>query len=149
MVNEILPCGTQSPQHTLNYKGISNKSNGPLCNRTGKRHMKRCSASLIISSAHSLSHVRLFVTPWTTARQASLSITNSQGLLKLMPIELVMPSNHLILCHPFLLPPSVFPNIRVFSSESALRIRWPKYWSFSFNISPSNEYLGLISFRMD
>ena len=144
MVNEILPCGTQSPQHTLNYKGISNKSNGPLCNRTGKRHMKRCSASLIISSAHSLSHVRLFATPWTTARQASLSITNSQGLLKLMPIELVMPSNHLILCLPLLLLPSTFPSIKVFSNESARRIRRRKYWSFSFSISPSNEYSGLI-----
>ena len=96
-----------------------------------------------------LSHVWLVVTPWTAARQASLSITNSQSLLKLMSIELVMPSNHLILCHPLLLPPSIFPSIRVFSSESALRIKWPKYWSFSFNISPSNEYSGLISFRMD
>ena len=86
--------------------------------------------------------------PWTAAHQASLSITNSQSLLKLMSIELVMPSNHLILCRP-LLPPSTFPSIRVFSSESVLRIRWPKYWSFSFGISPSNEYSGLISFRMD
>ena len=91
------------------------------------------------SSVRSLSHVRLFATPWTAARQASLSITNSQGLLKLMSIESVMPSNHLILCRPLLLL-WIFPSIRVFSSESALRIRWPKYWSFSFNISPSNEY---------
>ena len=97
----------------------------------------------------SVSHVRLLATPWTAAHQASLSITNSQSLLKLMSIELVMPSNHLILCHPLLLPPSIFPSIRVFSNESALRFRWPKYWSFSFNISPSNEYSGLISFRMD
>ena len=89
------------------------------------------------------------VTPWTAARQASLSITNSQSLLKLMSIESVMPSNHLILCHPLLLPPSIFPSIRVFSSESVLCIRWPKYWNFSFNISPSNEYSGLISFRID
>ena len=96
-----------------------------------------------------LSHVRLFVTPWTAACQASLSITNSRSLLKPMSIELVMPSTHLILCHPLLLPPSVFPRIRVFSSESVLRIRWPKYWSFSFSISPSDEYSGLISFRMD
>ena len=96
-----------------------------------------------------LSCVRLFVTPWTAAHQASLSITNSRSLLKLMSIELVMPSNHLILCHPLLLLPSIFPSISVFSNESALRIRWPKYWSFSFNISPSNEYLGLISIRMD
>ena len=101
------------------------------------------------SSVQSLSPVRLFVTPWTAARQVSLSITNSQSLLKLMSIELVMPSNHLILCRPLLLPTSIFPSIRVFSKESALCIRWPKYWSFSFNISPSNEYSGLISFRMD
>ena len=89
------------------------------------------------------------VTPWTAAHQASLSITNSQSLLKFMSIKLVMPSNHLILCHPLLLLPSIFPSIRVFSNESALCIRWPKYWSFSFNISPSNEYSGLISFRID
>ena len=88
-------------------------------------------------------------TPWTAARHASLSITNSQNLPKLMSIELVMPSNHLILCRPLLLLPSIFPSIRVFSNESALHIRWPKYWSFSFNISPSNEHPGLISFRMD
>ena len=85
----------------------------------------------------------------TAERQASLSITNSQSLLKLTSVELVMPSNHLILCHPLLFPPSNFPSIRVFSNESVLRFRWPKYWSFSFNISPSNEYLGLITFRMD
>ena len=101
------------------------------------------------SSIQSLSRVQLFATPWTAARQASLSITNSQSLPKLMSIESVMPSNHLILCHPLLLLRSIFPNIRVFSNESALRIRWPKYWSFSFSISPSNEYSGLISFRMD
>ena len=94
-------------------------------------------------------HVRLFVTPWTTARQASLSITNSRSLLKLMSIESVMPSNHLILCRPLLLLPSIFPSIRVFSSKLGLHIRWPKYWSFSFSISPSNEYLGLISLRID
>ena len=88
-------------------------------------------------------------TPWTAAHQASLSITNSQSLLKLMSIKSVMPSNHLILCHPLLLLPSIFPSIRVFSSESALCIRWPKYWSFSFSISPSNECSGLISFRME
>ena len=100
-------------------------------------------------SVQSLSHVRLFVTPWTAAHQASLSFTNSQSLLKLMSIELVMPSNHLIFCHPLLLSLSIFPSIRIFSKESALRIKWPKDWSFSFSISPSNEYLGLISFRMD
>ena len=98
------------------------------------------------SSVQLLSRVRLFVTPWTTARQASLSITNSWSFFKLMSIELVMPSNHLILCRPLLFPPSIFPSIRVFSNESVLRIRWPKDWSFSFNISPSNEYSGLISF---
>ena len=101
------------------------------------------------SSVQSLSRVWLFVTPWTAACQASLSITNSWSLPKLMSIESVMPSNHLILCHPLLLLPSIFPSIRVSSNESALRIRWPKYWSFSFNISPSNEHPGLISFRMD
>ena len=95
-----------------------------------------------------LSRVWLFATPWTAARQSSLSITNSRSLLKLMYTELAMPSNHLILCRP-LLPSSIFPSTRVFSNESALCIRWPKYWSFCFNISPSNEYWGLISFRMD
>ena len=100
-------------------------------------------------SVQSLSRVWLFATAWTAVRQASLSITNSQSLLKLMSIMLVMPSNHFILCHPLLLPPSIFPSIRVFSSESVLLIRWPKFWNFSFSISPSNEYAGLISFRMD
>ena len=95
-----------------------------------------------------LSCVQLFATPWTTAPQASLSITNSWSLFKLMSIASVMPSDHLILCHPLLLLPSIFPNIRVFSSESVLHIRWPEFWNFSFSISPSNEYLGLISFRM-
>ena len=95
------------------------------------------------------SHVRLFMTLWTAARQASLSITNSRSLLKLMSIMSVIASNHLILCCPLLLPPSIFPSIRVFSNKSALRIRWQKYWSFSFSISPSNEYSGLISFWMN
>ena len=99
-------------------------------------------------SVQLLSCVPLFATPWTAAHQASLSITNSQSLFKLMSIESVMPSNHLILCHS-LLPPSIFPSIRLFSNESALCIRWPKYWSFSFSISPSNEYSGLISLGMD
>ena len=102
---------------------------------------------LVSQSVQLLSCVQLFVTPWTAACQAALSITNSRSLLQLMSIESVMPSNHLILCHPLLLLPSIFPNIRVFSNESALHIRWPKYWSFS--ISPSNEYSGLISFRID
>ena len=101
------------------------------------------------SSVQSLSRVQLFVTPWTAACQASLSITNSQSSPKPMSIESVMPSNHLILCCPLLLLPSIYPSIRVFSNESVLCIRWPKYWSFSFNISPSNEHSGLISFRMD
>ena len=108
----------------------------------------RTEVSSIWFSSVTLS-VQLFVTPWTTARQASLSITNSQSLLKLMSIELVMPSNHRILCCPLLLLPSIFPSIRIFSNESALGIRWPKYWNFSFNISPSSEHSGLISFRMD
>ena len=103
----------------------------------------------LFSSVQSLSRVRLFVAPWTAARQASLSITNSQSLLKLMSIEAVMPSNHLILCCPLLLLPSIFPSIRVFSNESVFRIRWPKYWSFSFIISHSNEYSRLTSFRID
>ena len=101
------------------------------------------------SSVQSLSCVQLFATPLTVAQQASLSITNSQSLLKLMSIESVMPSNHFILCHPLLLLPSIFPSIRVFSNESVLRIRWPKYWRFSYSISPSNEQSGQISFRMD
>ena len=101
------------------------------------------------SSVQLLSHVRLFATPWTAVLQASLSTINCLSLLKLMSIESVMPFNHLILCHLLLLLPSIFPRIKVFSNESVLRIRWPKYWSFSFSISPSNEYSGLISFRID
>ena len=115
-----------------------------------KKHMKRYSTPLLIqfNSVQSLSRLQLFAISWTTAHQASLSITNSRSLLKPMSIESVMPSNHLILCRPLLLP-SIFPSIRVFSNQSALCISWPKYWSFSFNISPSNEHSGLISFRMD
>ena len=101
------------------------------------------------NSVQLLSHVQLFVTPWAAAHQAFLSIASSQSLLKLMSVDSVMPSNHLILCHPLLLLPSICPSIRVFSNESVLHIRWPKYWNFSFSISPSNEYSGLISFRMD
>ena len=103
----------------------------------------------MFTSVQSLSHVQLFATTRTAARQDSLSITNSPSLLKHMSVESVMPSNHLILCHPLLLLPSTFPSIRVFSNESVLCITWPKYWSFSFNISPSNEHSGLISFRID
>ena len=121
----------------------------PLCGRITSHYSSGPFTFDQFSSVQSLSHVQLFSTPWTTACQASLSITNSQSLLKLMSIESVIPSNHLILCCPLLLLPSVFPSIRVFSNESARCIRWPKYWSFSFNISPSNEHPGLISFRMD
>ena len=105
-------------------------------------------SSVQFNSVQLLSHVQLFATPWTTACQASLSITNSWSLAKLVSIESVMPSNHLILCYPLLLLASILPSIRVFSNESAPQIRWPKYWSFSFNISPSSEHSGLISFRM-
>ena len=105
-------------------------------------------AAIIIYSVQLLSYVWLFVTLWTAAHQASLS-TNSRSLLELTSVKSVMPSNHLILCHPLLFPPSIFPSIRVFSSESLLHIRWPKYWNFSFNISPSNEYSGLTSFRIE
>ena len=111
--------------------------------------MSKWNFSIQFSSVQSLSCVWLIVTPWTAAGQASLSITISQSLLKLMSIELLMPSNHLILCRPHLLSPSIFPRIRVFNSESVLRLMWPTYWSFSFSISPSNGYSGLISFRMD
>ena len=111
--------------------------------RIGLRNLPR------IFPVQSFSHVQLFATPWTTACQASLSITNSQSLLKLMSIESVMPSNHLTICHSLLLLPPILPSIRVFSNESTLRVRWPKYWSFSFSIIPSKEHPGLISFRID
>ena len=123
-----------------------------LCSRIGGQNVQFYVLDVKIlqfSSVQSLSHVQLFATPWTAARQASLSITNSWSLLRLISIESVMPSNYLIFGHPLLLPPSIFPSIRVFSNESALCIKWPKYWSFSFNISPSSEYSGMISFRMD
>ena len=130
-----------------------------LLSKTGLFKRKSCRRSLkaysitfcnkSFSSVQSLSHVQLFATPWIAAHQASLSITNSRSLLKLMSIELVMPSSHLILWRPLLLLPPIAPSIRVFSSESALRMRWPEYWSFSFSISPSSEHPGLISFRMD
>ena len=123
-----------------------------LCNLIGVDKWWQYSSSFrnyYISSVQSLSCVPLFATPWTSARQASLSITKSQSPPKLMSIKLVMPSNHFILCRPLLHLPSIFPSIRVFSNDSALCIRWPKYWSSSFNSSPSNEHPGLISFRMD
>ena len=116
---------------------------------TNKLMLSHRNWKVTISSVQSLSRLWLFATSWTVARQASLSITNSQSLLKFMSIESVMPSNYLILCHPLLLPPSLFSSIRDFWNELVLHIRWPKYWSFSFSISPSNEYPGLISFRMD
>ena len=115
---------------------------GAHCMHTQCRCVHMCSVQL-------LSCVWLFATPWTAARQASLSITSSQSLLKLMSVKSVMPSSHLILCRPLLLLPSILPSFRVFSNKSVLRIRWPKYWSFSFSIGPSNEYSGLLSFRMD
>ena len=110
---------------------------------------RRATWSAPLSSVQPLSHVRLFATPWTAARQASLSITNPWSLLTLMSIESVIPSNHLILCHPLLLLPSIFPSLKVFSNESVLHVRWPNYWSFSFSINPSNEHSVLIAFRMD
>ena len=112
-------------------------------------HLKKYYVSIKCQSVQLLSRVQFFANPCTAARQASLSITNSRSLLKLMSIESMMPSNHLIICHPLLLSSSIFPSIRVFSKESVLHIRWPKYWSFSFSISPYNEYSGLLSFRMD
>ena len=121
----------------------------PSASSTQSLHWALLESLINSFSSVQFSHVQLFATTWIAARQASLSITNSRSLLKLMPIESVMPSNHLILCHLLLLPPSIFPSIRVFSKESLLCIRWPNYWSFSFSISPSNEYSGLISFRMD
>ena len=135
----------------FNVMALSRTSTG-LCERFMHTHKCKCRLKASISSVQFssvTSHVRLFATPWTTVCQASLSSTNSQSLPQLMFIESVMPSNHLILCRPLLLLPSIFPSIKVFSNESALRIRWPKYWSFSFNISPTNEHPGLICFRMD
>ena len=120
-----------------------------LMTTVGPRLVKAIRSCFQFTSVQSLSRVRLFMTPWTAARQASLSITNSQSWLKLLSIESVMPSNHLILCRPLLLLPSIFPSISVFSEESVLHVRWSKDWSFSFNISPSNEHPGLIFFRMD
>ena len=129
-------------QNQYNIVKFKNKIKKKRVMQTWSRTMGSLSSVLL------LGHAWFFATPWSEARQASLSITNFQSLLKLMSIELVMPSNHLILCHPLLLP-SIFPSIRVFSNESVLCIRWPKYWSFSFRISPSDEYSGLISFRID
>ena len=120
-----------------------------MCLNLNDYQFKKSEYSYQFSSVQSLSRVRLFATPWTTAHQASLSITNFRSPPKPMSVASMMPSNHIIPCHPLLLLPSIFPSIRVFSNESALHIRWPKYWSFSFSVSPSNEHPGLISFRMD
>ena len=130
----------QSPSWGTSHRECRNKDTETLL---------ACFPEMISSVSQFSRSVRPFATPWTAARQASLSIINSQSLLKLMSVESVMPSNHLILCCPLLFLPSIFPNIRVFSKESVLCIRWPKYWSFSFSISPSNGYSGLIFFRMD
>ena len=136
---------THTHTHTYTHK--------PSCTKlTWVAHLKlfaKVKAKNPFSSVQSLSNVWLFMTPWTTVRQISLSITNSQSLLKLMSIRSLMPSNHLIFCRPLVLLPLIFHSVRVFSNESVLRIRWPKYWSFSFSISSSNQYSGLISFRMD
>ena len=147
MKPRILECSKyQQPKwasHSIHYF-----INGKTFTQRGK-WLAQAYTEKLFSSVQSLSCVRFFATPWIAAHQASLSITNSQSSVKLMPIELVMPSSHLILCHPLLLLSPVPPSIRVFSNESTLRMRWPKYWSFSFSISPSNEHPGLISFRMD
>ena len=135
---------------SFNEKGLLFKEGEEYHSAWNACHCQLCILSILqFSSVQLLSCVRLFLTPWTAALQASLSITNSRSLPKLMSIELVMPSNHLILCRPLLLLPPIFPSIKVFSNESALPIRWPKYWCFSFNISPSNEHPGLISFTVD
>ena len=135
------------PNGVLELCFIQLLMSGPTCEIAEMDEPTNVSPLFQVRSVQLLSHVRLYVTPWTAAHQASLSITKSWGLLKLMSIESVMPSNHLILCRPLLLSPSIFPSIRVFSNESVLHIRWPKYWRFS--ISPSNEYSGLIFFRID
>ena len=153
---ECLPCGSAGKESAYNAGDLGlipglgrspGEGKGDPLQYSGLENSMDCIVQF--SSVQLLSCVRLFATPWTTACQASLFITNSQSLLKLMSIESVMPFNHLILCRPLLLPPSILPSIRVFSNESVLCIRWPKYWSFSFSISPSNEYSGLISFRMN
>ena len=140
----VPPCSTLSPLLIFHTHPENYLSCHPHVSET-----LNLGPSVQFSSVQSLSHVQLFVTPWTAAHQAPLSFAISLSLLRLMSIESVMPSNHLILCHPLLLWPSIFPRIRIFSNESALCIRWPKYWSLNFNISPSNDYSGLISFRMD
>ena len=133
----------------LNIQKVKIMASGPITSWEIDGETVETVSDFIFSSVQLLSRVRLFATPWITANQASLSITNSQSSLRLKSIESVMPSSHLILCCPLLLLPQIPPSIRVFSNESALRMRWPRYWSFSFSIIPSKETLGLISFRMD
>ena len=144
--------GTEEPSG-LPSMGLQSRTRLKLLSSSSRQSLRKTEYYNILnpslSSVQSLSRVWLFATPWTAAHQASLSITNFRSLLKLMSIELVMPSNHLVLCRPLLLLPSIFPSIKVFSNESVLRIRWPKDWSSSFNISPSNQHSGLISFRME
>ena len=140
---------TRESLHTATKTQRSQKKKNKIFSHEAKEVLMINIYHSKFSSVQLLSRVRLFAIPWTAACQASLSITNCRSLPKLMPIKSVMPSNHLILCCPLLLPPSIFPSIRVFSNESALCVRWQKYWSFSFNISPSNEHPGWISFRMD
>ena len=139
--------------HVFTWQGVISNLRANLQLGQGKESrihlVLGCLGTKLTHSVQSLSHVQLFATPWTAARQVSLSITNSQSLLKVMSIESVMPSNHLILCHPLLLLPSIFLSIRVFSNESALHVRWPKYWNFGFSISPSNEHSGVISSRIN
>ena len=145
----LLKCCTQYASKFGKLSSGHRTRKGPFSFQSQRRAMPKNVPAIQFSSVQLLSRVRLFATPWITARQASLSINNSRSLLKLTPIESVMPSSHLILCRPLLLLPPIPPSIRVFSNESTLRMRWPKYWSFSFSISPSNEYPGPISFRMD
>ena len=150
--NEVVGCITNSMDKSLSRLWDLVMDREAWCaagHGVAKSQTRLSNWTFFFPSVQSFSHVQLFVTPWTAECQASLSITNSQSLPKLMSIESVMPFNHLILCDPLLLPPSLFPSIRVLLNESILRIRWPKYWTFSFNFSPSKEYPGLISFRMD
>ena len=145
---DMVRCEHSTVTQTVMYKRRQQTQNSK-CQLRAVR-ISRCQPEKgSVQSVQSLSRVRLFATPWTAAHQTSLSITNSQSLLKLMSIVSVMPSNHLILCHFLLLPPSIIPSIRVFSNESVLHIKWPEHWSFSFSISPSNEFSGLIFFRLD
>ena len=146
----LLKCCIQYARKFGNFSNVHRTGKGQFSLQSQRKAIPKNAQSMVqFSSVQSLTYVRLFATSWTVARQASLSITNSQNLLKLMPIVSVMPSNYFILCRSLLFLPSIFPSIRVFSSESAHHNKWPKYRSFSFSISPFNEYSGLISFRID